>query len=410
MARKKQAVRTESRSVTVTAASPNFLEIFGLTGTASVSMEEAIGVPAIWAAVNFYAGTLAGLPLHVYDKTANGKKRVKPGKLNPVVGVLHDAANDGLTSFQWRYDLMVAVLTEGRSVTYIERDDRGQPINLFPLPGATVKMMSNGRKEYTHKAGGKTTVYDQADVIDIAFMLKADLVTHRSPLRQCAVAIGKMVHANEYGGKLFKNGGLPAFALTGPFSSGKAAERAGADIAEATREAARKGANVLAIPLGHELKPLGSDPEKMQAIEAQRFGVQEAARIYNLPPSFLQELSEGIRADVEQQDIHLAKHSVKRWCEQVEAELNLKLFGRGSSRIVEYNLDGLMRGAFVARMEGQSRAIQTGQLTPNEARALDNREPLEGGDVLLIQGGTVPLAGHTGQEPPAEQEEPSNAP
>jgi hypothetical protein len=54
-------------------------------------------------------------------------------------------------------------------------------------------------------------------------------------------------------------------------------------------------------------------------------------------------------------------------------------------------------------MDGNAKAIQTGQLTPNEARALDNREPLKGGDKLFIQGATVPLDGHTGQEtPPAD--------
>jgi hypothetical protein len=81
--------------------------------------------------------------------------------------------------------------------------------------------------------------------------------------------------------------------------------------------------------------------------------------------------------------------------------MNLKLFGRGSNRIAEFNLDGLLRGDYMTRMQGNATAIQTGQLTPNEARALDNREPLDGGDVLYIQGATVPLDGHTGQAPPA---------
>lgn len=394
--------KAEKRGVTVTQSAPNFLEVFGITGSSSVSMEEALGVPAVWAAINFISGTIAGLPLHVYDKTPTGKKRVKAGKLNPVVALLHDAVNDGMSSFQWRFDMFsTGVLTEGRFVTYIERDDRGQPINLFPLPGATVKLLPNGRKQYTHRAGGKTVIYDQADVLDVTFMLKGDLVSHRSPLRQCAVAIGKAVNANEYGSKLFKNGGLPAFALTGPFGSGKAAERASADIAEATREAARKGANVLAIPLGHELKPLGPDPDKMQLVEAQGFAVTEIARIYSLPPTFLQDLERATFSNSEQQDLHLVKHTMKRWLEQLEAEMNLKFFGRGSNRIVEFNLDGLLRGDYRTRMEGNSTAIQTGQLTPNEARALDNREPLEGGDKLYIQGATVPLDGHTAQPAPA---------
>jgi len=396
--------KQEKRNATFTQAEPrSLMEIFGLSGSASVSMEEALGVPAVWAAVNFISGTIAGLPLNVYDRDAKGiKKKVKATAANPVVEMLHGNVNDGYSSFQWRFDMFsTGILTEGRFVTYIERDDRGQPVNLFPLVGAEVVRLSNGRKQYKHRAGGVERVYDQSEVIDLTFMLRSDLLSHRSPLRQCAVAIGKAVNANDYGSKLFKNGGLPAFVLQGPFGSEKSAIRASDNIADATKEAARKGANVLAIPAGHKLEPLGSDPEKMQLVETQGFAVIEVARIYSLPPTFLQDLSRATFSNSEQQDLHLVKHTLKRWVEQVEAELNLKLFGRGSKRFVEFNLDGLLRGDYMTRMTGNSTAIQTGQLTPNEARAMDNREPLEGGDKLLIQGATVPLDGHTGIAEPA---------
>lgn len=396
--------KREKREATFTQSAPNFLEFFGISGNSSVSMEEALGVPAVWAAVNFISGTIAGLPLNVFDRDSKGvKKKVKATKANPVVSMLHGDVNDGYSSFQWRFDMFsTGVLTEGRFVTYIERDGMGRPINLFPLPGATVARLANGRKQYKFEAGGKTSVYDEADVIDITFFLKPDLLTHRSPLRQCAVAIGKAVNANEYGSKLFKNGGMPAYVLQGPFGSEKSAVRASENIADATKELARKGNGVLAIPIGHELKELSADPERMQMVESQAFAVIEIARIYSLPPTFLQDLSRATFSNSEQQDLHLVKHTLKRWVEQVEAELNLKLFGRDSMRFVEFNVDGLLRGDYKTRMEGNSAAIQTGQLTPNEARALDNREPLAGGDDLLIQGATVPLDGHTGEtEAPA---------
>lgn len=398
--------KKEERGATFTQSDPRTLmEIFGITGSTSVSMEQALGVPAVWGAVNFLAGTLAGIPLHVYDKTTAGKKRVKATRLNQVVSMLHDAINDDMSSFDWRFQMMTAVLTEGRFVTYIERDDRGQPMNLFPLPDATVKRLPNGRKQYSfNPSSGPEKVYDQSDVLDITFMLKGDLCQHRSPLRQCAVALGKAVNANDYGSKLFKNGGLPAFVLQGPFGSEKSAQRGSENIAEATKEAARKGANVLAIPMGHKLEPLGSDPEKMQLVETQRFAVEEIARIYSLPPTFLQDLTHGTFSNTEQQDLHFVKHTMKRWIEQLEAEMNLKFFGRGSNRIVEFNIDGLLRGDYKTRMEGNSIAIQTGQLTPNEARELENREPMEGGNKLLIQGATVPLDGHTGQQPVTQGE------
>lgn len=406
--------KREKREATFTQSEPrNFMEIFGLSGSSSVSMEEALGVPAVWAAVNFLSGTIAGLPLNVFDRDSKGvKKKVKANKINPMVAMLHDAVNDGCSSFQWRFDMMSAgVLTEGRFVTYIEFD-KGRPINLYPLPKASVTRLTNGRKQYEVTVNGKKKTYDQSEVLDITFMLRDDLLSHRSPLRMCSVALGKAVNANEYGSKLFKNGGLPAFTLQGPFGSEKTAVRASENIAEATKEAARKGSSVLAIPIGHKLEPLGSDPEKMQLVETQRFAVEEIARIYSLPPTFLQDLTHGTFSNTEQQDLHFVKHTLKRWIEQIEQEMNLKFFGRDSSRFVEFNVDGLLRGDYKTRMEGNSTAIQTGQLTPNEARALDNREPLEGGDQLFIQGATVPLEGHTGiapappqQAPPADNED-----
>lgn len=391
--------KREKRGATFTQSDPRSLaEIFGLSGDSAVSMEDAIGVPAVWDAISFLSGTIAGLPLNVYQKDAKGvRKKVASTKANPVVEMLHSNANDSYSSFQWRYDMFsTGVLTEGRFVTYIERDGGGRPINLFPLPRATVARLANGRKEYTH-SGRK---YDQDDVLDITFNLRDDLLTHRSPLRQCAVAIGKAVNSNEYGSKLFKNGGLPAFMLQGPFGSEKAAVRAADNIADATKEAARKGGNVLSIPMGHKLEPLGSDPEKMQLVETQGFAVIEVARIYSLPPTFLQDLSRATFSNSEQQDLHLVKHTLKRWVEQLEAEMNLKFFGRGSNRFVEFNMDGLLRGDYKTRMDGNAKAIQTGQLTPNEARKMDNREPMDGGDVLFIQGATVPLDGHTGEVEP----------
>lgn len=387
--------KPDQREATFTQSTPvGFLELVGIKTPASVSMEQALGVPAVWAAVNFIAGTIAGLPLQVYERRANGEKvKVADTAANPVVNVLHYSVNDSLSSFQWRFDKFVSVLTEGRGVSYIERDERGRVINLYPMPCAGVKRLPNGRKQYSVVTGTQKTYYDEMDVIDLTFMLHEDRLQHRSPLRQCAVAIGKAVNANEYGSKLFANGGLPAFALTGPFSGGKAAIRASADIAEATKKAAKEGGNVLAIPLGHDLKPLSSSPENMQLVQTQEFAVVEVARIYSLPPTFLQDLSRATFSNSEQQDLHLVKHTLKRWVEQFEAELNLKIFGRNSRRFAEFNVDGLLRGDYQTRMNGNSMAIQTGQLTPNEARAMDNRPPLDGGDKLYIQGATVPLSG-----------------
>ena len=88
--------------------------------------------------------------------------------------------------------------------------------------------------------------------------------------------------------------------------------------------------------------------------------------------------------------------------------MNLKLFGRSArTTYVEFNLDGLLRGDFMTRMQGYAQAIQHGVLMPNEARELENRSKAKGGDKLLVQGAMVPIS-QAGQkqeqtiEPPAD--------
>ena len=65
----------------------------------SVTSKTALRVPAVWAAVNFISGTIAGLPLHVYEKRRNGEK-VKSKR--PIAGLLHDAVSDESKSYDWR--------------------------------------------------------------------------------------------------------------------------------------------------------------------------------------------------------------------------------------------------------------------------------------------------------------------
>jgi HK97 family phage portal protein len=170
----------------------------------------------------------------------------------------------------------------------------------------------------------------------------------------------------------------------------EAIRRAQADIKRAIDAAKNASDPVFPIPAGYELKPVGFDPSKGQMTEARLFQVSEIARIYNLPPVFLQDLTHGTFSNTEQQDLHLVKHLIAQWAKALEEEINLKVFG-GRGRYAEHSLDGLMRGDFKSRVEGFAIGIQSAQYTPDEVRALENRPPMDNGDKLYIQGATVPL-------------------
>jgi HK97 family phage portal protein len=387
---------------TVTQSSERFFEVLGLSpsgGTGQiVNVKTALGVPAVFAAVNFISGTIAGLPLHVYRRDGEGRERVSDG----VAALLHDAPSDEMTSYAWRQYTVTRILTGGRGLTQIVRNGRGQVVELVPMePSSTTVRRVGGKKFYDYDIDGKKVRYPARDVIDLPFMLDEDGLSHISPISANRVAIGRAQAVQEYASRFFDNGGVPPFAVTGNFQSGKALNRASDDLHDAVKRAAKEGRQALTLPSGLEIKTIGADPEKTQLLETQRFCVEEIARIYSLPPTFLQDLTHGTYSNTEQQDLHFAKHTLKRWVEQFEQELNLKLFGRGSEYFVEFSMDGLLRGDFKTRMDGYAQGIQNGVMTPNEARRMENRPEMDAGGKLMIQGATVPIENQL-QEPSNE--------
>lgn len=387
LAQNAQESRNSIENPTVPVSSENFLAFFGVQNAVlpAVTIDRAMEVPAVFAAVNFLSRTLAALPLHPYRKTKDGVERVT----GSLAAVVHDAPNPDQDSYKFRQWFWSQVFTGGRGLAWIERTPQGVEA-IWPLdPTKTTISRRGGRVFY--KFDGRE--YPASDVIDVPFMLKADGLKHYGPIAQASKAIQLALAMNEYGSNFFAGGGVPPLALEGPLpANGDAMKRAQADIKRSVDAAKNANEPVFPIPAGYKLAPVGLDPAKGQMVEARRFQVEEIARAFQLPPVFLQDLSRATFSNAEQQDLHLVKHLIGQWAKALEGELNLKVFGRERrSRFIEHNLDGLLRGDYRTRMEGNARAIMTGQLTPNEARALDNRPPMDGGNVLLIQQATVPI-------------------
>lgn len=350
----------------------------------AVSIETALQVPTVFAIANFLPRTLAALPLHTFEAGANGA-RVD----DAVSQLLSFAPNEEETSFSWRVYHWHQVFTGGRGLSWIERAGE-RPVAIWPMdPANTEIIRRDGRKLY--RFGGRE--YAARDVIDTPFLLKRDRLGSYSPIAKCNKAISLAIAMGDFAGGFFAGGGVPPLALQGPLPEGRESfQRAQQQIQKAIDLARREGRPFFGLPPGHELKSIGSDPDKGQMTEARLFQIQEMARVWQMPPTFVGDLSSGTFSNTEQQDLQLVKHVITQWCTAFEGELTLKLYGwRNPAKQVKHNVDGLQRGAFKDRTEALARAIMTGQLMPDEARALENRAPADGGDRLYVQQATVPL-------------------
>ena len=395
--------RTSPETASIPVSAESFLAFFGrgTTNLPMVTIDNALTVPAVWAAVSFLSRTLAALPLHAYRRSNKGPQRIS-GKFATVI---HEAPNPGQDAFGFRAWFWQQVFTGGRGLAWIERTPQGVEA-LWPIDPSSATIHRQGMA-LIYEFGGRR--YPAEDIIDVPFMLKADGLGHYGPVAMAGGAIQLSLAMNDYASKFFAGGGIPPLALVGPMpQGGEAMRRAMGDISRAIETAKASDKPIFAMPPGHELKPIGFDPEKGQMTDARRFQVEEIARAYQLPPVFLQDLSRSTFTNAEQQDLHLVKHLIGQWAAALEAQMNLKIFGRlNGARYVEHNLDGLMRGDFQSRIEGITRGIQAGLLTPNEGRALENRPAHENpaANDLFMQGATVALG-----TPPMDSGAQSNEP
>lgn len=396
-------LRDSPERISSSASAAEIFQFFGLDDRSlpSVTADTAMKVPAYAAARTFLSASLANLPLHAYRKEGTTTKRVS-GALQRI---LNEAPNGEWSSFAARKYFWSGVFGErGRGLLYIERSAR-DPVALWPMdPTKTTVKREGPKRVYEWTDNGVKRAYSAADVIDVPFMLKADQISTYTTLGNGERAIQLALAMNDYGSSVFAGGGVLPLAVVGPPGTGpEATKRMIGDIHRLIDQAKSEGKQLFPLPTGYDIKPVGFDPEKGQLTEARRLQIEEIARIFNLPPVFLQDLTHGTFSNTEQQDLHLVKHLVAQWAKALEDEMNLKLFGaENNRRWCEHSLDGLMRGDFKSRIEGMARGVQTALLTPNEARALDNREAMPEGDKLYIQGATVPL-GTAPPEPKAPE-------
>lgn len=339
----------------------NLLQVYGLGNIdlPTVTTDSALTVPAVLCAVSFLSRSLANLSLHLMKSADAGAERISGG----LATLVEEAPNKEWDSFRLREYFWTQVFTGGRGLLWIERSG-ANITGLYPINPTKAKIRRDGLGRTTYEVDGRE--YPAADVIDVPFMLKADGLSHYSPITLGAQAIQLALAMNTYAAKFFAGGGVPPLALVGPLPAGpEAMKRAMADVQRSIDTAKSSDKPLFPIPPGYELKPVGLDPDKGQMTDGQRFSVEQIARLYGIPPWFLQDLTHANFANSENQDLSLVKHLVAHWANKLEQQMNLKLFGqRNNRRYVRHNVDSLLRGDFKTRAEAVASLVQCGVYTP----------------------------------------------
>ena len=373
----------------------------GTTSGKPVNEHTAMQMTAVYSCVRILAEAVAGLPLHLYKYTDNGGK--EKALSHSLYFLLHDEPNPEMSSFVFRETLMTHLLLWGNAYAQIIRNGKGEVIALYPLMPNRMKVDRDSRgnlyysyTRYLDEApalNGITVTLRPSDVLHIPGLGFDGLVGY-SPIAMAKNAIGLAMATEEYGAKFFANGAAPGGVLEHPGTI-KDPQKV-KDSWNMAYQGSGNAHKVAVLEEGMKYQQIGISPEQAQFLETRKFQINEIARIFRVPPHMVGDLEKSSFSNIEQQSLEFVKYTLDPWVIRWEQAISRSLLSPSEKKeyFSKFNVDGLLRGDYVSRMNGYATARQNGWMSANDIRELEDldRIPAElGGDLYLINGNMTKL-------------------
>ena len=280
---------------------------------------------------------------------------------------------------------MLDLLTNGNSYVRIIRDNNANPLELICLNYTNVKIISKDNYIYYQDSNAGGT-YSSEDVLHFK-LITQDGIKGLSPIDQCSNAINWGMNVEEFGRKFFTNGA----SLSGILETSRSLSTEAIDRLKNSFNNAYKGiknSNKTAIlEEGLTWKPVSISPEQASFLASRQFSVEEVARIFNMPPNLLRDLTKSSFNNIEMQSQEFVTYTLMPYLTRIEQQMNLKLFRKNElgKRFVEFNVNGLLRGNIKDRSEYYRTMLNIGAMSVNEIRRKENMNSIDDGNSHFMQ-------------------------
>ena len=350
----------------------------------SVNVDSALKVSTVFACLRVLADGIAQVPLKVYREKADGSKEL--AKDHPAYRLLSRRPNEWMTSFEFRQVMMFHAVLVGNGCAYIGRI-RGVPKELIPLvPGSyTIEQAKDYTLTYRLTGlNGQTTVLPREDV----FHLRGPSWTGVAGLDALQVAreaVGLAIATEETHAALHANGTQPGGVLS---VKGSLDDAARARLKESWAQYQGGLANrfkTAVLDMDSTWTPLGMKGVDAEHLDTRRFQIEEICRDLKVFPQMVGYADKTATfASAEAFFLAHVIHTLNPWIENWEQSLARDLFPDEDDVLAKFSMQGLLRGDNAARATFYASGITNGWLTRNEARRLEDLNPIEGlGEPLL---------------------------
>ncbi|MFD0701754.1 phage portal protein [Myroides pelagicus] len=354
-----------------------FPSFFKANGKTLATANTALMLPAFYNGVDQLSNDIAKLPKAVFLKEGESRKKLTDHPLNYLIST---EPNEMMTAFDFWKLAVVLVILKGNCYVRVNRNSNGVEQSLVIQDNSDVVVKRSGDKLFYFIKGES---HLSSDILHFkAFTLNG--ITGVSVIKWAAHNLGIALDSYEYASDIYSDRGLGYGVIESEKGVDTAAKKLISD--GFTRKLAEK--NKFKVPVldeGLKYKPITVTPAEAQFLETNKNSVNEIARWLNIAPHKLKDLTNANYSNIQAQSIEHVQDSLLPWTIRIELELNRKMFSREDSEIkyVKFNEKVLLRGDSEARKNYLTQLVYAGIITRNEARALEDLDPIPGLDEPL---------------------------
>ena len=360
----------------------------GSLGTLSATLVDsktAFQVNAIYGAVSLISDTISTLPIGAFVRRDGARIPFRP------YPAWIDKPDVDTTREAFYGACIVSLLLDGNCFVRIYSNPRGEVVNLTVLNPHDVEIERNGLGRVMFRVVGEDTLLSADEVIFIPDVVRPGHIRGVSRVEALKENFGLAIALQNYAAKFFGSGTQTSGIIEFPGNLTADQARALQEGFDARHKGWGRSHRTGIISGGAKYVQTSVENDKAQFLDSRRLAVEDVARAFNIPSMYLNLPGTNTYSSAEMNAIQFVTHTLRPIVGKLEGAFSplMQRTPGGENAFIKFNLDGLLRADINSRMSAYSTGLQSGFLTINDVRRLEDLRPIEDASAETVR---VPLA------------------
>jgi HK97 family phage portal protein len=356
----------------------------------NITQRKSLEITTVYACVRLIADTVSTLPVDAFRRVQGNRIPLRPKPTwidSPDIEV-------AVTRSEFYQQLMASLLLDGNAFVRVFRDGQGIiGLTVLDPTKVQIEMVGANRQVTFYYSGEKVkSLIPRDEMVHITEMKLPGHLRGISRIDQIKESLGLAAALQEFAARFFGQGSTTSGLIEFPGQLNQEQAKSLVDAYELAHRGLKKSHRPGVLSGGAKFQKTGVDPNEAQMLESREFAVEEIARVFRVPLHMLQVAKPGAMsyASVESNAIQFVTYTIRPYLDKIESAFTRLL---PADTFLRFNVDGLLRGDIQTRYSAYSTGLQSGFLSINDVRRLEDLRPADGGDNYRVPLANINIDG-----------------